>query len=330
MDKKRKAVQVENDKWEAISILGNPYSWTGAFPPDKSRLQRRIAKNPIGAALECAQQVQRIHDSFRDELYGGLQFAYAIARHFSTDFKAFKEFYALPFFRNSKRKFKASKQHKHSLRHVMNFVFNATSEVARKRTGKYAAALGGYMKQGMPAHIVAQQIKADGGIEKLYEISVETALARPKRHRSLSEGPAPDFLLDDEPVHMGGKARKTPAQDWSLDGLEGDSSGRPGNSSDGDFEDEVDDKLLLGSESGAEAVLMLKRGRDPSERETVELEVPARMKKWLLGLKKGERAVLRIKCEGVDERDEGEVEWVRLRAKHVFQWPSARSRLLMQ
>ena len=325
MGKKQKAGQAETDKWETISNLENPYSWTGAFPPDKSKLQRRIAQNPIGAALECAAQVQQTHDSFREELYGGLQFAYAIARHLSTDFMAFKEFYGLNFFQNSKRKFKASKQHKNALRPVLNFVFNAKSEVARKRTGKYAAALSGYMHRGMPAHIVADQIKADGGIEKLYEISVEMELARAKRVRGSSKEPNPDFLIDDEPVHLGGKARKTPAQDWSLDGLEGD----PGERADSELEDELDDDLLLGGESEAEALLTLKRGRDPNGRETVELEVPPKMKKWLRKRKKGERLVLRIECEPADERDKGDDEQVRLRAKHVFQWPSARSRLLM-
>lgn len=322
MGKKQKAEQAETDKWETISNLENPYSWKGAFPPDTSKLQRRIAKNPIGAALECAEQVQRIHDSFRDELYGGLQFAYAIARHLSTDFKAFKEFYSLNFFQNGKRKFKASKQHKNSLRHVMNFVFNATSEVARKRTGKYAAALGGYMRQGMPAHIVADQIKADGGIEKLYEISVETEKARPKRRRSSSEEPAPDFLFDDEPVHLGGKARKTPTQDWSLDSLEGDPGERADAPSDDDLEDQLDDDLLLGGESEAEPLLTL--SRDPSGRETIMLEVTPEMKKRLLSVKAGQLVMIRLIGMGVEEGDDLENGWVRLRARRAFRWPAGR------
>ncbi|WP_066921315.1 hypothetical protein [Methylobacterium sp. CCH5-D2] len=322
MGKNQTAEQAETDKWETISNLENPYSWTGAFPPYESKLQRRIAKNPIGAALECAAQVQQTHDSFREELYGGLQFAYAIARHLSTDFNAFKEFYSLSFFQNGKRKFKVSKQHKNALRHVMNFVFNATSEVARKRTGKYAAALGGYMRQGMPAHIVAEQIKADGGIEKLYEISVELELARAKRVRGSSKGPNPDFLIDDEPVHLGGKARKTPDQDWSLDGLEDDPGECTNDPSEGDLKDDLVDYLHLGSESETEP--LLKQGQDPSGRETIMLEVTPEMKKRLLSVKAGQLVMIRLVGMGMEESADPDEGWVRLRARRAFRWPAGR------
>ncbi|WP_419827306.1 hypothetical protein [Sphingomonas sp.] len=327
MGKKQKAGRDANDEWMTISILEHPYSHTGAFPPDSSKLQRRVAKNPMTAVFECAEQVQKTHESFRNELYQGLQYAYAIARHFSMDFKSFKAFYDLRFFQDGKRKFKASKQHKNALRHVMNYVFNATSGTARKRTGKYAAGLSDYMQMGMPAHIVAEQIKADGGIEKLYEISIETEAARLKRHRSPSKGPDPDFLIDDEPVHLGGKASKTPAQDWSLDGLDDDSNAQPKDM--GEIEVDLEDSLQLeGADTEAGEGLVLKRGEDPNGRPTVEIEVPAKMQAWLLGLKNGERAVLRIECKGSDEGDDQDDGWVRLRAKHVFQWPAARSQLI--
>ncbi|MGT2481213.1 hypothetical protein ACU4GR_25785 [Methylobacterium oryzae CBMB20] len=242
----------ENSEWQVVSNDDHPYSYTGSFPPDESKLRQRVAKNPMACLFECAEQIQQVHESFRDELYHGLQYAYAIARHLSVDFASFKEFYNLRFFKNGTRKFKAAKQQKNALRHVMNYVFNAKSATARKRTGKYAAALGGYMQRGMPAHIVAEQIKADGGIERLYEISLETEAARPKRRSNLSAGPDPDFLIADEPVHLGGKAAKQPAKDWSLDGLDGDPN---------EFNETTADRSHGGDTEGA---LVLKRARDPS------------------------------------------------------------------
>ncbi|GJD96243.1 hypothetical protein [Methylobacterium iners] len=329
MSKNQKSDHDENDEWMTVKNLEHPYSHKGDFPPDVSKLQRRVARNPMAALFECAEQLQQLHVSFRDELYNGLQYGYAIARHLSMDPKAFKEFYSLPFFKTGKRQFKASKQQEKVLRHVMNYVFNATSVTARKRTGKYAAGLNGYMRMGMPAHIVATQIKADGGIEKLYEISVETEAAKPKRIRSPSKGPEPDFLVNGKPVHLGGKASKTPAKDWSLDGLEGDPNEQREERGDSDIEVDPDDDLQMGGASTAAGeALMLNQGRDPKGRPTVSLEVSPKMKARLLGLKQGERMVLRIEGKGLDEANDPE-EWVRLRVKHAFQWPSARSKQIM-
>jgi hypothetical protein len=308
----KQADDAENSEWQVVSNDDHPYSYTGSFPPDESKLQRRVAENPMACLFECAEQVQRTHESFRDELYHGLQYAYAIARHLSMDFGSFKAFYNLAFFKNGKRKFKVVKQQKNALRHVMNYVFNAQSATARKRTGKYAAALSGYMQRGMPAHIVAEQIKADGGIERLYEISLETEAARPKRRRNLSAGLDPDFLIGDEPVHVRGKAAKQPAGDWSIDGFDGDPS-------------EINERAADDSRGDIEGGLVLKRGRDPSGRPTIAIEMEPKMQARLLGLKEGERVVLRIECKGAD----GEAEnWVRLRAKHAFKCPSTRSKLL--
>jgi hypothetical protein len=314
--KKQTSKARKNDTWETISTFEHPYSFKGEFPADSSKLQRRVSKNPMAALFECAAQLQQVHEGFRDDLYNGLQYGYAIARHLSMNPESFKEFYSLPFFQSGKRKFKCSKQQKNTLRHVMNYLFNATSVTARKRTGKYSAALNGYMHMGMPAHIVAAQIKADGGIEKLYEISIETEANRAKRVRAPKASPNPDFLINDEPVHLGGKASKTPAKDWSLDGLEGDPRG------------DVEGSESTETDNDQQGDLVLKHGRDPKGRPTVSLEVTPKTKARLLGLKEGERMVLRIEGRGLDEAGDPE-EWVRLRVKHAFQWPPARSKLMM-
>lgn len=78
---------------------------------------------------------------------------YGLARHFSFNFPAWKNFFNQPFFQGGKKKFKATKHLKHVLRHTLNFIFEATPKATskRNRTGKYAAALSQYMRIGMPA-----------------------------------------------------------------------------------------------------------------------------------------------------------------------------------
>ena len=298
---KQRSKYTEGTTWRTVSNIDNPYGFEGAFPPDNSKLQQHVARDPMVAAFECAERVQRTEATFRDELYEGLQVAYAIGRHLTIDFDAFKIFYNLEFFRRGKRRFKAVKQQKNALRHVMNYVFNATTEAKRKRTGRYAAALDGYLRAGMPAHLVAEQIRADGGIEKLYEISLETAAARPKRVRAPAKGPDPDFYFGDEPMFHGGRASKTPMQDWSLDDLDDDPS--------------LTDKDIEDSLFGVE----VKHRPGSSGRERITLEVPSGMKARLLSLKPGQLAMVRVVGMKTEEAEDGEV---RLRARRAFRWPA--------
>lgn len=306
---KKKLKPREGGNWRTLSNIDNPYAFRGTFPPDNSKLQRRVAQDPIVAALECTTRVQRTEANFRDELYSNLQTAYAIGRHLSMNLPDFKKFYELEFFKNRKRKLKAVKQQRNALRHVISYVFQATTEAKRKRTGRYAAALEGYLRAGMPAHLVAKQIRADGGIEKLYEISQETAATRPKRIRAPNAMPEPDFFFGNKPMFHGGKASKTPIEDWSLDDLDA-------------APDSVNDNFDC-----AEAIEVVIRGKDPKGRETIELEVPPKMKARLLSLKAGARVVIRLESMGGDGQDPDEG-WVRLRAKHAFQCPSRRAKLL--
>ncbi|TXM97739.1 hypothetical protein FV242_30770 [Methylobacterium sp. WL64] len=315
-------------EWRVEPVEGT--SGMGPYPPDSSDLQRRIKANPLGVCAEARHQLGEVQAGYRRELYGVLALIVGIARHYYSDYKAWKVFFKQPCFHTSKVERKARTHQVHALRHTMNYVFDAKSKQGRSRTGKYAAALHEYMLVGIPVDQIAAQIEQDGGIEKLYEKYLEREARKPKkgRHQAINEA---EYAATMQYGDLGKKTSGTP-EDMTAGDLEDGPPSAEGDSDQEDWDDREDGEeriegLDIYDDAGFELRPTLKRGRDPSGRDVIMLEVTPEMKKRLLSVKAGQLVMVRLIGMGVEEGDDPDKDWVRLRARRAFRWPIARAKV---
>lgn len=280
---------------------------------ENAGFKRLVEHDPVEAARLCQAAIKGDDESFQEQRRRRMAWGSLIAERLKGDHEGWRRFVAQPFFDQYRLIRKKDKNYYEFvvMRAVMLFLFevSSTNKSKRNRVWRYARAMEAYADAGVPNDELVARIKTDGGIEK----ACREACKEHSRERE----------EDDWEKQM--RARPEP---------------KPGEAdpSEQDDEDEIDDTYEdeeLDDEDYEElsrAVVpdekvdhgpLLERGPDPSGGETVELEMPPKMKAWLRERKDGERLVLRVECEGTDEGEEGD-DRLRLRAIHAFQWPSAR------
>lgn len=288
-------------EWTTTNLDGSPRK--APYPPDTSDLQRRIKENPIAVSAEARYKLGEVQAGYRRDLYDVLAMIVGIARHLFEDYKAWKPFFAQPFFQTGSRKLKARKQQHEALRHTMNYVFDAKSKQKRNRTGKYAAALHEIMIIGVPVHLVAQEIEAAGGIERLYEAYLEREAHRPKKgHRRIMN--EADYFEVEKLSKMISEEDDN-GRDMILDDLD-----------DGlelDDEDDPNEALDIFADADVDAgpEPKVERGRDPAGRPTIEFEMIERIQARFLNL---DRRRATVDIEGLGYDADG---WQRLRVRKV-------------
>lgn len=275
---------------------------------------RLVEHDPVEAARQCRAAIKWDDESFQEQRRRRMAEGSLIAARLKADHDSWCRFVADKFFDQYRLIRKKDKEHYEFvvMRAVMLYLFevNSTNMSKRNRVWRYARAMEAYADAGVPNNELVARIKTDGGIEKACQKAC-------KEHSREQEE-------DDWEKQM--RARPEPKPGEADPGEQDDQEEVDDTYEDEELDDEDYDELrrsVLPDEK-VDQGLLPKRGGDPSGRETVELELPPKMKAWLLGRKNGERVVLRLECEGADESEEGD-DRVRLRAKHAFQLPSARS-----
>lgn len=310
---KRRRPRLPEDNWTTTPLKdgGNQEP----FPPDNSDLTRRIKENPLGVAAEAKHKLGKVQTGYRRELYAVLAMIVGIARHYYHDYKSWKLFFDQPFFQTGKQKPKARTHHTDTLRHTMNYVFDAKSKQARSRTGKYAAALNSMMIIGVPVHLLAEEIEKAGGIEKLYEAYLEREAHKPKKGRKQARTEE-EYIATTQYCDLDGK-KDSESKDMTLNDLEaGDEL--PNDDIDdldqnqGKEDGETDDPLDIYSDMDIGLDPSMKRGFDPKGRRTIEFETTAGRQSRFLGLGK-RRAVVHITGLGHDENG-----WQRIRVDKMI------------
>lgn len=310
---KSKKSKTQRSEWTTVPVEGT--GDRGPYPPDSSDLQRRIKANPHGVAAEARHKLHELQGGYRRDLYAVLALIVGIGRHYYFDYKAWKSFFNQDFFRTGKIKRKARTHQVNSLRHTMNYVFNATSKQARNRTGKYAAALHEIMLVGVPVDRVAEEIERSGGIEKLYEAYLEREALKPKkgRHRAQTEA---EYKAAAEYLGLDGQKKSAEPEDMTLDDLEADQE-EPGLEHGeeegvlGDGGDGAEDGLDIFDDAELEPKPKVKYGRDPAGRRTVDFEATLARQSRFLALKDGQEAVVHVTCRGTEGT------WQRLQIRKV-------------
>jgi hypothetical protein len=288
------------------------------MPEDDSEIMQTVVQGPIEAAEDAKLRYSEGEGSWLQEKYEILAVVYALGQYLKYNGTAWRKFISHGFFAYRKYPLRPIKDQPNALRHAMYFVLSATNESKRDRAGTYARGLKVLVRQNLRADVVASAIAKAGGIEKL----AEAAKKDPTRPQKYTPPADPDYYdvsdedeaknQKDEVGERGGKA--LPAKGRSSNAAS--NAGKQTGGVEGDLDDDQQESV------------MVKYGRDPKGRPTVSLEVTPKLKKKLLGLKRKERMVIRIEGKGLDEAGDQE-EWVRLRVRHAFQWPSARSKLMM-
>lgn len=311
LNRTKKKQKPSEGGWTVMRLEGS--SGKGPYPPDDSDLQRRIMANPLSVAAEAQHKLGELRAGYRRDLYGVLAMIVGIARHYYNDYKSWKPFFNQPFFQSGKRKLKARAHQNDTLRHTMNYVFDAKSKQARNRTGKYAAALHDMMTGGVPVHRVAAEIEEAGGIERLYDAYLEREAHKPRKggRRIMDEA---DHAFVEQSCTFDGK-KDDQTEDMAFDDLDADSAAfdnAPDEAEQDDREDGADDGLDVSDDADLKPIPPVRRGRDPAGRRTVELEMtPARQARFF-NMEDGREAVLHVTCLGT------EGEWQRLRVRKVI------------
>ncbi|GJD50521.1 hypothetical protein OPKNFCMD_3264 [Methylobacterium crusticola] len=301
--KLRPQKQPERDSEWATFNVEHEFSGRGPFPPDRSEMKRRIAENPISVLGECKYKLHALQSGYRRELYEVLADGYGVALHFKDNLTAYKEFLGLQFFKGGKYTLKPRKQQLHALRHVLNYVFDAKSKHMRNRTGKYAAGLENYMKIGVPANRIAKMIEDDGGIEALYQKSLDAKAALPKRRSAQQLAEENETLFGTAPVSV--RDSSAESKDLPLDDLEDGPDEENDNTAMSDAEGDNDN-------DGSKRKPLSGHGRDNREQSTVEFEVTEGRLNRFLALDKGRRATVEVESLGRDAKG-----WLRLGVKKV-------------
>lgn len=136
-----------------------------------------ISQNPLEAAEKGQEEWSKIADGYRAEKYAMLGLILGVAQQLKADKKAWRHFVRHSFWVGRHKKPKKGDQ-SDALRHVAVFITNAKNTARYNRAFKYARALECYVTEGVDPADVPDRLKADGGIEALYERA--TAL-RPRR-----------------------------------------------------------------------------------------------------------------------------------------------------
>lgn len=270
------------------------------LPQDDSAIMQAVVRDPIEAAEDAKQRYSEGECGWLAEKYDILAVVYALGQYLQYNGSAWRAFIEHPFFAYRKNPLRPIKDQPKAMRHAMYFVLSATNEPKRDRAATYTRGLQVLVRQGVRADEVAAKIRKAGGIEALAEV----AKTDPTRPQGYTPPADPDYynVLDEEEA---------------------------------DVEEQQEQKQAVGAaaktssrKSGADHDTPKppkpQRGYDPQGRRTVEIEVTKKQWKEFMALKPGEKLVVRI------EKQDRDGEWERLKTRHMFQWPSARSRQLLR
>ena len=138
----------------------------------------------IEAVRRCQDEISTMYSGFNTERRRLIAKAYGIARGLQKNPQAWRSFIDDEFWQQRIKK-PSIEDRKAPLLPVLVFVFKAIDRTIYKRISKYAAALRQYWVDEVPARKVAAKIKADGGIEALYEAATGNAPKKAKPQQSL-------------------------------------------------------------------------------------------------------------------------------------------------
>lgn len=266
------------------------------LPQDDSSIMKAVVKDPVQAAEDAKLRYSEGECGWLDEKYQILAIVYALGQYLKYNGTAWRNFIDNPFFAYRKNPLRPIKDQPHAMRHAMYFVLSATNEPKRDRAATYTRGLQVLVRRGVRADEVAKEIAKAGGIEAL----AEAAKKDPTRPQKYIPPEDPDYYnVSDDTEEM-------EQEEKQAEGAAAETSSRKS-----------------GADHGNARIHTRGRGYDPRGRRTVEIEVTEEQWEEFMALQPGQKVVVRI------EKRSSDGEWERLKTRHMFQWPSARSKQLL-
>jgi hypothetical protein len=259
-----------------------------------------VVRDPIEAAEDAKQRYSEGECGWLAEKYEILAVVYALGQYLKYNGTAWRAFINHEFFAYRKNPLRPIKDQPKAMRHAMYFVLSATNEPKRDRAATYARGLAVLVRQGIRADDVAAEIRKAGGIEAL----VEAAKTDPTRPQGYKPPDDPDYYNVSGEEHEEEEEQQEQKQAVRA-------ATKTSRSDSAAYQNTA-------------KVHTQERGYDPRGRRTVEIEVTEEQWKEFMALQPGEKVVVRI------EKQDRDGEWERLKTRHMFQWPSARSRQLLR
>jgi hypothetical protein len=153
-------------------------------------------RDPIEIVNEAAKLFSQTFDAFQasvtgymERIYKPLELSYEAAEKFLANPDQYEQFAQHEFFESSRQKPKL----KNVMKSVLYFATNATDTRSRNRQSRYAKVLDKFLSEKIPADQVAERLRAEGGIEKLYRAlrpgSTESNLSLSANNHGETEGP---------------------------------------------------------------------------------------------------------------------------------------------